>query len=792
MTLRTFAIRSLLVLITGALCGIANSQDGERALLLVNPMNPESLYVANHYAAQRNIPAQNMIFMRPSANDYNSLVSTQLAGFAGHLTNTGMTQQVDFVVIPPDTTYYVSAPNLVSDQCYPVARFTLPAAYGLYRQAADIQAGLSSTSPNHYYKNLWAAIAFDSEIAWYLGNPSSSANAESYLLPAMLGYTGTRGNSLQEVLDMIDRSVAADFSAPVGTVYYMETNDPARSGPRDGKYPTAVNKMQAAGGAAQHLMADLPLGNHDCMGVMTGLASPNISDPGFSLLPGSFADHLTSYAGTFWNGSQVKMSAWISKGASGTAGTIEEPCNYSGKFPHPLVHVAYYKGLTLGEAWFRSTGFKPFQSLFIGDPLTRPYGSPPIVDLPGAPTSPVSGTIVLNPTASGTAPGASIGKLELLIDGLRVDIADGVGSFTVDTTELCDGWHDLRILAVDSKVQRNVGRWHGSFVVDNLGLGVGLSIQPQSGDLGTLFQATTSPVTSVKVQETVLLRGNKVVASAQSKNTVIPIHGQVLGAGSDIPLQVEVRYIDGSRARSAPFSLSIAYSGTAAGVAPTAFSYTKYVRNDSPFLLELPASYPDDPSTVTYSTTQTLSQSTGLGGNGPWRVFQPQPGASGSDTFAFSTTNPAGTSATGTITVVYTDPNPCPPALNYCVGAPNSVGLGATMGHLGSTSVAANDLVLTCSALPPSQFGLFFMGQGQTQTPVGDGFMCIASNHIRFGAITIDGTGSANFPLDLQNLPGSGQVFAGETWNGQFWYRDAAGGPAKHNLSDALSLVFCP
>ncbi|MBV20646.1 MAG: hypothetical protein CMJ61_00585, partial [Planctomycetaceae bacterium] len=151
-----------------------------------------------------------------------------------------------------------------------------------------------------------------------------------------------------------------------------------------------------------------------------------------------------------------------------------------------------------------------------------------------------------------------------------------------------------------------------------------------------------------------------------------------------------------------------------------------------------------------------------------------------------------GTSGVATVTLYYDDPNPCPPGLNYCVGAPNSVGAGATMGYTGSTSILANDLVLTCDNLPPSQFGLFFLGQGQTQNPVGDGFMCIASNHVRFGALLIDPAGQATLAIDLLNLPGSSQILAGETWNQQFWYRDPSGGPVGNNLSDGLTLVFCP
>ncbi len=41
----------------------------------------------------------------------------------------------------------------------------------------------------------------------------------------------------------------------------------------------------------------------------------------------------------------------------------------------------------------------------------------------------------------------------------------------------------------------------------------------------------------------------------------------------------------------------------------------------------------------------------------------------------------------------------------------------------------------------------------------------------------------------------SGQVTAGSTWNYQFWYRDppgGGGGPAGFNLSNGMSITFCP
>ena len=49
------------------------------------------------------------------------------------------------------------------------------------------------------------------------------------------------------------------------------------------------------------------------------------------------------------------MSAidWLNSGATGSYGTVVEPCNLLGKFPHPgLVMESYLRGATLIEAYW--------------------------------------------------------------------------------------------------------------------------------------------------------------------------------------------------------------------------------------------------------------------------------------------------------------------------------------------------------------------------------------------------------------------------------------------------------
>ena len=140
----------------------------------------------------------------------------------------------------------------------------------------------------------------------------------------------------------------------------------------------------------------------------------------------------------------------------------------------------------------------------------------------------------------------------------------------------------------------------------------------------------------------------------------------------------------------------------------------------------------------------------------------------------------------------------CPQPTSYCSTSPNSNGAGAIMAHSGSTSVAANDFVLTATGAASNQFGLFFYGAAQVQVPFGDGLRCVGAGGVGMfrlnPALMTDPAGDALRGVDVTLPPassGPGQIQPGDTWNFQFWYRDPSFGAAGFNLSDGLSVTFC-
>jgi uncharacterized protein (TIGR03790 family) len=169
---------------------------------------------------------------------------------------------------------------------------------------------------------------------------------------------------------LIDRGVAADGTAPPGTAYLLSTSDPVRNVRATGYAATAAS----LGGRlrVEIITADALRGARDVIAYFTGLQQVR-GLVSVRFRPGAIADHLTSFGGLLDGGPQMSAVRWLEAGASGSYGTVVEPCNIPGKFPDPALALSYYRsGDTLIEAYWRSVAM-PGQGVFIGEPLARPW-----------------------------------------------------------------------------------------------------------------------------------------------------------------------------------------------------------------------------------------------------------------------------------------------------------------------------------------------------------------------------------------------------------------------------------
>lgn len=129
--------------------------------------------------------------------------------------------------------------------------------------------------------------------------------------------------------------------------------------------------------------------------------------------------------------------------------------------------------------------------------------------------------------------------------------------------------------------------------------------------------------------------------------------------------------------------------------------------------------------------------------------------------------------------------------VSFCSAAPNSTGSGSSIGSTGSVSMVADNFELIARGCPATVPGLFFFGTEQERVPFGDGLRCVGGEVIRLAATVTDRSGELVTALWTDSAaPG---ITSGFPWKFQAWYRDPTGpGGTGFNLSDGLSVVFCP
>ncbi|MFI5404015.1 MAG: TPR end-of-group domain-containing protein, partial [Planctomycetota bacterium] len=246
-------------------------------------------------------------------------------------------------------------------------------------------------------------------------------------LSTQLGYTGRYGSSVPEVLAALKASVAADGTAPDGTVYFCRNGD-IRSTTREPGWPALEAALKQRGRKVEILDGVLPEGKDDVIGAILGTQSFSWASSKSTILPGAIVEHLTSHGGDFAHGGQTKLSELVRFGAAGASGTVMEPYAIQAKFPHPMIHAFYADGCSLAESFFLSV-HGPYQLMVAGDGLARPFARFEKVAI-DAPPMPWTGTVRIG------------GGTEVWVDGRRIE------GFDLDTKKLDDGWHEVRVVKV--------------------------------------------------------------------------------------------------------------------------------------------------------------------------------------------------------------------------------------------------------------------------------------------------------------------------------------------------------
>ncbi len=307
----------------------------EDLAVIVNDLDPLSRQIGEYYQNRRNIPKANMIHVR----------------FRGGMSSMSHSEFSRIKIqIDRKTPSSVQAFALTWAAPYRVDCMSITSAFTFGFNKSYCSSNCSSTKPSSYYNS-----------------PSSAPYTNLKIRPTM----ALAGLNFANVKSLIDRGIEADGSHPLGTGYLLSTTDVARN-VRASTFPPLV---QASANLVEVklLEADFIKDKIDVLFYFTGLVGvPYLNTLKFR--PGAIADHLTSLGGQLTDSGQMSSLRWLEAGATGSYGTVTEPCNHLAKFPNPaLVMYWYLAGNSLIEAYWKSVQW-PGEGIFIGEPLAKPYG----------------------------------------------------------------------------------------------------------------------------------------------------------------------------------------------------------------------------------------------------------------------------------------------------------------------------------------------------------------------------------------------------------------------------------
>ncbi len=314
--------------------GPAQALDRSHLAVIINTRDPLSVAIGEYYAARRSLSFQNIIKVEfnPGATNMPAKEFEALKAL------------VDRQARPA-----VQAFALTWAAPYRVDCMSITAAVAFGFDAVYCAEGCKTTQASPLF-NSAARLPF----------------AQLGVRPTM----ALAARTLDEAKALIDRGVESDGSMPAGTAYLLSTSDAARN-VRHLLYPMVESALKNRLGM-QQLKQDALTGARDVLFYFTGRAQVEGLDS-LGFLPGAIADHLTSAGGMLTDSSQMSAMRWLEAGATGSYGTVVEPCNLLQKFPHPALLVErYLRGETLIEAYWKSV-MMPGQGIFIGEPLAAPF-----------------------------------------------------------------------------------------------------------------------------------------------------------------------------------------------------------------------------------------------------------------------------------------------------------------------------------------------------------------------------------------------------------------------------------
>jgi uncharacterized protein (TIGR03790 family) len=518
-------------------------------LVLVNGNSPRSMETANHFVRLRRVPARNVVYLDLPARVLEPRAELTPDEFTRHiwepaqaeLQSRGLEQSVLAWVYSVDFPVRITTMPPVSLMGMTFLRNQIPSDPAVIDQGGyRSPLFMGPDGPEGARGDGASLIHFRAQLD------------EQYPLPSMiLGHAGSRGNRMDTILRTLEYGALADRTAPAGTVHWVTGGD-IRAQMRAWQHPAVQEELAQANLAVQ--LSDHPPQNAPgLIGVQMGRPDVRADTLGRHR-PGSMAEHLTSHAAEFHLPIQTKLTAWLRAGATASAGTVTEPYSIWTKFPHVCFFAHYVRGHTMLESFYLSIR-SPTQILLVGEPLARPWAVPLMLTVVALEDGPLSGTAAF---ALATMPVVAEGQLEyqVLVDGEPVAGRSPHHRFSFDTTDLADGYHELRVVSyVRGPLVHSVTGLRG-IVVDNHGRAAGWA---RAGDVDEVdlyrpFQLRAGARGEPERIE--LVHNQRVLASGEGAAVVFRLDPALLGPGP-VTVQARAQYADGMAVYSEPRQLTV-------------------------------------------------------------------------------------------------------------------------------------------------------------------------------------------------------------------------------------------
>jgi uncharacterized protein (TIGR03790 family) len=303
--------------------------------VIINDEDPLSVRIANYYQQVRKIPASNLIHV--SFKPGSRTLAPDLFSNIRNQAKSQFSTSIQALALTWALPYRVGCMSITS-----AFTFGFDKAYCSSRTCAATR------------------------ISPYFNSKSTMPYSDFRIRPTM----ALAAVNFKLAKQLIDRGLRADKRNPEGTAYLLHTSDKNRN--VRARFFKRIKRLFSPLFNIEILHRNSIQSRHDVMFYFTGLTKiPHLDT--LSFLPGAVADHLTSAGGVLDGRKQMSALRWLEAGATGSYGTVVEPCNLLGKFPKPgLMMENYMSGQTLIEAYWKSVQ-QPGEGLFIGEPLAAPF-----------------------------------------------------------------------------------------------------------------------------------------------------------------------------------------------------------------------------------------------------------------------------------------------------------------------------------------------------------------------------------------------------------------------------------